>query len=136
MKKQAVTCLVMADDGKVLAVSRKHNPNDFGLPGGSVESFDESLEAAAMRELKEETGLTATKLKQVFQREDGEYICTCFLAEVEGEIDTDEAGLVRWVEQSVVEQGCFGEYNKALFKHVREMKLVEQLIVECFRAQE
>ncbi len=47
-------------DGKVLLARRVKAPGDglFSLPGGGVE-LGESLEAAALRELQEETGVSA-----------------------------------------------------------------------------
>lgn len=47
---------VIVEDGKVLL--NKHGDDEFWkFPGGRVENFDESLEAAAKREVKEEMGL-------------------------------------------------------------------------------
>lgn len=119
---KAATCLIMSDDGKVLAVSRKHDPSDFGLPGGKVDEAEEPIDAAA-RELKEETGLIAIKLTPVFVRHDADgYTTTTFACEVEGTIETPESGIVRWVEPEILFQGSFGEYNKKLFKKLGLMK--------------
>ncbi len=119
---QAAVCLITAKDGKVLAVSRKNDPTDFGLPGGSVEP-GESPEDAARRELEEETGLTATKLSQVFIRHDADgFTTTTFACEVEGEINTPEAGVVRWVRPEVLFAGSFGAYNKELFRRLGRIK--------------
>jgi 8-oxo-dGTP diphosphatase len=49
----------------VLLIERKHPPFEgmWALPGGFLE-MDETLEAAALRELQEETGITGVELKQ------------------------------------------------------------------------
>src|ERR1700730_2958691 len=52
---------------KVLLIRRKHDPfaGCWAIPGGFVE-MDETLEAAARRELKEETGVTVDSLEQLY----------------------------------------------------------------------
>ncbi len=52
---------------KVLLIQRKNPPfqDQWALPGGFVEN-DEELEHAAIRELKEETGLNLKKMIQVY----------------------------------------------------------------------
>jgi 8-oxo-dGTP diphosphatase len=49
----------------VLLIERKHPPFEgmWALPGGFLE-MDETLEEAALRELREETGVTGIELKQ------------------------------------------------------------------------
>jgi 8-oxo-dGTP pyrophosphatase MutT (NUDIX family) len=113
--KQAACCLIMTQDGLVLGVSRKDDPTAFGMPGGKVDP-GETPEQAAARELQEETGLTATKLSLVFKRQDGDgFVTSTFACEVEGQIDTPESGVIRWVKPSVMFAGPFGDYNKRLW---------------------
>lgn len=65
-----VDCVVFGlDDGdlKVLLIQRADKPfaGRWALPGGFV-NMDETLDAAARRELKEETGLSCDYLEQLF----------------------------------------------------------------------
>jgi 8-oxo-dGTP diphosphatase len=48
--------VILVPDGGVVLVRRKHTPPGWALPGGFVE-VGETVEAAAVREAKEETGL-------------------------------------------------------------------------------
>jgi 8-oxo-dGTP diphosphatase len=48
--------VILLPDGRVVLVRRKHPPPGWALPGGFVD-VGETVEAAALREAKEETGL-------------------------------------------------------------------------------
>ena len=65
-----VDCAVfgLSDDQlKVLLIQRAHAPfaGRWALPGGFVD-MEESLEASALRELEEETGLSKIYLEQLY----------------------------------------------------------------------
>lgn len=49
--------------GGIVLIERKHEPLGFALPGGFVD-YGESLEDAAVREVKEETGLDVELVRQ------------------------------------------------------------------------
>lgn len=107
-------CALILKDGLVLAVSRKDNPNDFGLPGGKVD-MGETLEEALIREVDEEIGKKPKVVKPVFKDMDGEYEVFTFKCYVDDEnFSTTEAGVIAWKTWDELCSGSFGAYNKAL----------------------
>lgn len=114
--------LVLGENGTILAVSRKDDKQDFGLPGGKVEPGETPLEAAG-RELLEETG---------FKIADARYSHIIYHAEADGKLavtyevpfaalkkikEPTESGVVAWVTPDVLAAGkTFGDYNRGLFK--------------------
>ena len=60
--KLTVDAITEYKEGIVL-IERKHPPSGWALPGGHVEE-GETVEQAVIRELREETNLSATNLKQ------------------------------------------------------------------------
>lgn len=119
--KLASCVLIVADDGTILAVSRKDDPTALGMPGGKVDPGEIPVEAA-VRELEEETGLRLTDPVEVFSMHDGDSLCYTFVGKVTGEISTPESGVIRWVEPHVLtdpNQSPFVDYNVALLTHMR-----------------
>ncbi|MEO0101898.1 MAG: NUDIX hydrolase, partial [candidate division WOR-3 bacterium] len=55
--------IIIEYQGKIVLIKRKNYPFGWALPGGFVE-YGESVEEAARREAKEETGLLVRNLKQ------------------------------------------------------------------------
>lgn len=116
------------DDLRVLAVSRRDDPNAFGLPGGKVDAGEEPLDAA-VRELREETGLDVTLSKrdlnevlEIVCRGEIDYQSTAYALDYDPAMGTPatqpDEGVVAWVRPGVLLQGPFRDYNRVLFERV------------------
>lgn len=115
MTKEAVV-VVARRGNKFLGVSRRDDPDAFGLPGGKVDP-GETAAQAARRELLEETGLRAKRLVPFFQHQEGQFLVTAFVTEVEGQIAprAGETGVVAWVDKETLCEGPFGAFNTLMF---------------------
>jgi ADP-ribose pyrophosphatase YjhB (NUDIX family) len=81
--------LIIEYNRRIVLIKRKNPPEGWALPGGFVE-YGESLEAAAVREAKEETGLEVELLRQFHTYSDPKRdprhhtITTVFIAKAKG----------------------------------------------------
>jgi 8-oxo-dGTP diphosphatase len=124
-----VGLLVMGD--LVLAVSRRDDHDDLGLPGGKVEDGEEA-EEALVRELGEEIGILADEFHRIYEHPDrteggSRRPCRAYAVTVwTGSPHPKEGQRVQWVAPSeLLSQRCrFREYNASLFKAV-DMEVVE-----------
>jgi len=58
-----VDIIIEVEDGRIVLIERKNPPHGWALPGGFVD-YGESLEAAALREAREETALEVNLREQ------------------------------------------------------------------------
>lgn len=99
-----VDIIIELKSGYIVLIKRKNPPFGWAIPGGFVD-YGESLEAAALREAKEETSLHVVLLKQLHTYSDPSRdprqhtISTVFIARASGEPaagdDALETGLFR-----------------------------------------
>jgi ADP-ribose pyrophosphatase YjhB (NUDIX family) len=61
--RMAVDVIIEMDDGTIVLIERRNPPPGWALPGGFVE-YGETLEAAAVREAREETSLEVELVRQ------------------------------------------------------------------------
>lgn len=123
--KYAVCCLLMNNEGKVVAISRGEDTTKWGLPGGRVE-HNESLDVAVVREMYEETGYVIAAPQSVytaFVPGKSNCLCTTFVGHVVAQApDSPRSspfeGYVRWVHPQLLVEGPYGNYNRALFEHL------------------
>jgi 8-oxo-dGTP pyrophosphatase MutT (NUDIX family) len=114
--RQAVCVCVLKGD-KVLAVARRGTTDEWGLPGGKVDSGEAPLEAL-VREVWEEAHikLNKNKLELVFSRIDHPFLVITYLysGDIDDEPEQGDAGPAGWVTWDQLLSGPFGEYNARL----------------------
>lgn len=103
----------------ILAVHRKDDPSDYGLPGGKVE-FNEDPINAALRELSEETRYYTNDNDLVFldTRIDKNYIVYVYTLDFKNLMFHNQNYENRdgWKTLKDLSSGSFGEFNKLLFE--------------------
>jgi 8-oxo-dGTP pyrophosphatase MutT (NUDIX family) len=110
--KAAVVLVV--ENGKILAVSRRGRYLDMGLPGGKAEDGETPIDAAA-REFKEETGQIVCNLTlQDVCQNDG-FEVHLFTGDLIGHcpphINQEDCRVV-WIEADELCEGSFADYNR------------------------
>jgi 8-oxo-dGTP pyrophosphatase MutT (NUDIX family) len=116
MTNEAV-CVLLTKGDLVLAVARRGTEDQWGLAGGKVDPGEDKKDAA-IRELKEETGIVVLPqhLSPIFEREENGYHSTTFL--YHGTAPTmdlsGDAGPVKLITWEELINGPFGKYNREL----------------------
>ena len=105
------TAVIYVTNGnKVLAVSRGLDLSDLNMPGGRVES-GEKPEEAAIRELREETGLIADEIYPVYARVNKGYLVTAFhVPSFHGNLIPSNEGVPSWEDSETLARGRFGGF--------------------------
>lgn len=128
-------CLIYDEDRILLQNRIKKDWQGYTLPGGHVEA-GESIVAATIREMKEETGLTVRHpqlcgIKQ-FPIEGGRYLVFLFRArEFEGELVSSEEGEMKWIRRDELDKFPIVNDLKELLQVMEREDLSEfQYVVE------
>jgi len=115
----AVAVLVTNEKGEVATVASVKRGNKIGLPAGGIEFWENPFQAAA-RELKEETGLAAQRLRFMGYRVlNGTDAVALFRAlEFTGTITSSEEGAAAWMPGEVLldpDRGAYPVWNAWAF---------------------
>ena len=128
-------CLIYDEDRILLQNRVKKDWQGYTLPGGHVEA-GESIVAATIREMKEETGLTVKHpqlcgIKQ-FPIEGGRYLVFLFRAkDFEGELVSSEEGEMKWIRRDELDKFPIVNDLKELLQVMEREDLSEfQYVVE------
>jgi ADP-ribose pyrophosphatase YjhB (NUDIX family) len=106
--------------GGIVLVRRKNPPEGWALPGGFVD-YGETLETAAIREAKEETGLDIELIRQFHTYSDPQRdprhhtITTVYVAEAQGTATAgDDAGEVAIFKKDELPEKIVFDHNEIL----------------------
>lgn len=120
--KVSAQVVLLNKEGYVLGVSRKTDHNDFGLAGGKMDPEDDGdPQKTAIRETREETGLTISHLKLIFAIHKDGYMSYTYMADYEGEINHNEPHVVKWLPFERLVNGSFGKYNKLVTESLNDI---------------
>ena len=115
-----VDIIILLRDGGIVLIERKNPPAGYALPGGFVD-VGETVEHAAIREAKEETGLDVTIMRQyhVYSAPDRDdrfhTVSVVFVASASGEPvgSSDAKSAIVVTRKSLPENLCF-DHSKIL----------------------
>lgn len=125
---RAACTLIMNEEGQILAVSRKDDPNAFGLPGGKLEELETSMQAA-IRETLEETGYhIILDPWSPFVMKEGNSVVITYKATIDlnrnkEQLDSSETGRVSFISPSQLLTGPFKEYNSEMLDYFKVNKV-------------
>ena len=130
-----VLCLIRRGNEYLLQDRIKKDWRGFTLPGGHVEP-GESIVAAVVREMREETGLTIENPKlcgvKQFPIDGGRYLVFLFVADqFSGEVISSEEGAMHWVKKEDLQKvNLVNDFHELLDVMLEESLSEFQYVVE------
>lgn len=117
-----VAAIIQNSQGEYLCCKRgdwKSAPNKWEFPGGKPES-GESLEAALVREIREELGVDVRVVRQFDRSQTGDIDLVCFVAELTAEAPTSSTdhSEIRWVRESELSKLDWAEPDLPALKRI------------------
>jgi 8-oxo-dGTP pyrophosphatase MutT (NUDIX family) len=111
--------MIIEKNGLFLAITRGHESEQIGFPGGKSEE-GESTKETAIRECFEETGFLVSDCSELFTdvvNGDTKFETTCFIAnKFSGALKESEEGKVFWAQKELfLTNSPFASYNKKVF---------------------
>jgi 8-oxo-dGTP diphosphatase len=116
----AADMIIELDEGGIVLIERRNPPPGWAIPGGFVDR-GESLEAAAVREAREETGLEVEILDYLYTYSDPardprhHTVTAVFIGKASGRpVADDDAAAVRVVTESTLPDRLAFDHDRVL----------------------
>ncbi|MBN1546758.1 MAG: NUDIX hydrolase [Syntrophaceae bacterium] len=121
-----VDIIIEVEDKGVVLIKRKNEPVGWAIPGGFVD-YGESLEAAAVREAREETGLQVELIRQMHTYSDPKRdprhhtITTVFVARAQGNpVGADDAAVAALFTQDTLPEPIVFDHKDILQEYFNQ----------------
>lgn len=125
-KEVYASVAVIINNGKFLGVTRKNQPDNWGLPGGK-KNKNESPEECCLRELEEETGFKGKIISFLLSRTDitvNKQVNAYLVEIVSGNMIPEDSIKVDWISEKELLSGVFKNYNKQTFEKLKQLKII------------
>lgn len=122
----AAATVIVERDGLFAAMRDRDRLYRASFPGGKIDP-GETPAQAAVREVREETGLQVHGVYSLGIRMASSMVCECFVAlDWEGELCASEEGPVEWATREEIMAGAYPEWSTWAFKLYDAFKASQQ----------